>query len=66
MENYSIEIHSLKSDSKYLGFTALAGICFEQELKSKENNSKYIKDDYSKMIKELDKMIDISNKYLNM
>ena len=66
MENYSIEIHSLKSDSKYLGFTALAGICFEQELKSKENNSKYIKDDYSKLIKELDKMIDISNKYLNM
>ena len=66
MENYSIEIHSLKSDSKYLGFTALAGICFEQELKSKENNSKYIKDDYNKLIKELDKMIDISNKYLNM
>ena len=66
MENYSIEIHSLKSDSKYLGFTALAGICFEQEIKSKENNIKYIKDDYSKLIKELDKMIDISNKYLNM
>ena len=66
MPNYAILVHSIKSDSKYLGFTALAGICFEQEIKSKENNIKYIKDDYSKLIKELDKMIDISNKYLNM
>ncbi len=66
MDNYSIEVHSLKSDSKYLGFTSLAGIAFEHETKSKENDLKYVKDNYNDLVKELDKMIDISNKYIEM
>lgn len=66
MDNYSIEVHSLKSDSKYLGFTSLAGLSFEHEVKSKENDLEYIKDNYNKLKDELDKIIDISNKYLGM
>lgn len=66
MDNYSIEVHSLKSDSKYLGFTSLAGISFEHEAKSREKDLEYIKDNYNKLKDELDKMIDISNKYIEM
>lgn len=66
MDNYSIEVHSLKSDAKYLGFTSLAGLSFEHEVKSKENDLEYIKDNYNKLKDELDKIIDISNKYIEM
>ena len=40
MENYAIEVHSLKSDCKYLGFMTLADIAYQHELKSKENDEK--------------------------
>ena len=43
MEEYAIEVHALKSDSKYLGFKELAEIAYNQEMKSKENDIKYIK-----------------------
>ena len=36
MPNYAILVHSLKSDSKYLGFTKLAEISYNHELKAKE------------------------------
>ena len=43
MPNYAIEVHSLKSDSKYFGFTELARISYEHELKSKEDNKEFVK-----------------------
>lgn len=42
LANYSIEVHSLKSDCKYLGFTKLANTCFLHELKSKDGDKEYI------------------------
>lgn len=36
MANYAIEVHALKSDSKYFGFTRLAELALDQEMKSKE------------------------------
>ena len=42
LANYSIEVHSLKSDCKYLGFTKLANISFLHELKSKDGDKGYI------------------------
>ncbi len=42
LANYSIEVHSLKSDCKYLGFTKLANISFLHELKSKDGDKEYI------------------------
>ncbi len=35
MVNYAIEVHALKSDARYLGFTTLADLSYESELKSK-------------------------------
>lgn len=47
LANYSIEVHSLKSDCKYLGFTKLANISFLHELKSKDGDKEYIDKHFS-------------------
>ena len=36
MSNYAILVHSLKSDAKYLGFTKLAELAYNHELKVKK------------------------------
>ena len=46
MANYAIEVHALKSDSKYFGFTRLAELALDQEMKSKENNMFYISEHF--------------------
>lgn len=47
LANYSVEVHSLKSDCKYLGFTKLANISFLHELKSKDGDKEYIDKHFS-------------------
>ena len=42
LENYAVEVHSLKSDCKYLGFTKLANVSFLHELKSKDKDKEYV------------------------
>lgn len=64
MKNYSIDVHSLKSDSKYFGFTELARISYEHELKSKEDNKEFVKDNFSELEKEYNRIIEIVNNYL--
>ncbi len=64
MENYAIEVHALKSDSKYLGFTSLADIAFEHEKKSKENDYDYIKEHFEELKNEYEKYKEIMNNYL--
>ena len=64
MPNYAIEAHALKSDSKYLGFTALAELAFNHEMKSKENDLEYITNNYEVLITELNKVIEIVKRYL--
>ena len=63
MEEYAIEVHALKSDSKYLGFKELAEIAYNQEIKSKENDIKYIKEKYSILKEEVDRIIKIIKEY---
>lgn len=65
MPNYAILVHAMKSDSKYLGFTELAQISFEHEMKSKENNIEYVNNNYNTLIDEANRIIDIVKKYLN-
>lgn len=65
MANYAIEAHALKSDSKYLGFTKLAEIAYSHELKSKENDINYVKNNYEELMKELNRILEIVKKYLN-
>lgn len=62
--NYAIEVHALKSDSKYLGFTKLAGVALEHELKSKENDINYVNDNFQTLVAEVDKLSEIISKYI--
>ena len=64
MSNYAIEVHALKSDSKYLGFTKLAEFAFEHEMKSKENDINYINKNYEELINELNCILEIIKNYI--
>ncbi len=63
MENYAILVHALKSDSKYLGFTKLAELSYEHELKSKEKDAPYIKEHFDELLQEGERIIQISKEY---
>ncbi|MBQ8681366.1 MAG: Hpt domain-containing protein [Bacilli bacterium] len=65
MKNYAIEVHALKSDSKYLGFTKLSVMALEHQLKSEENNYKYIDEHYEELVKETNSKIELAKQYLN-
>ena len=60
MANYAILVHSLKSDSKYLGFTTLADMALEHQTKSEENDIDYITSHYDELTKEVEKIITIT------
>ena len=63
MDNYAIEVHSLKSDSKYLGLMKLADIAYQHELKSKENDIDYVNSNFDKLENELKKDLEIIKEY---
>ena len=46
MENYAILVHALKGDSKYLGFTKLADLAYNHQIKSQEGNVDYVNEHY--------------------
>ena len=64
MANYAIEVHALKSDSKYFGFTTLAELSYNHEMASKQNNMFYVMDHYDELIKEANRIISIVQKYM--
>ena len=66
MTNYSILVHSLKSDAKYLGLMSLAEVAYEHELKSKENDSVFIKDNFKRLEVEYTKALNIIKTYSHM
>lgn len=66
MDNYAIEVHSLKSDAKYLGFMKLADISYQHELKSKEKDSEFVNNHFSELEDEYDKIIEISYEYVKL
>lgn len=63
MENYSILVHSMKSDAKYLGFMSFADIAYQHELKSKEKDFIYCKDHFDELEKELNRFLNIAREY---
>ena len=65
MENYAILVHSLKSESRYLGFDKLADICLQHELKSKENDATYVNNNFNILLTELNNILEIVKQYLN-
>ena len=66
MKDYSIDVHALKSDSKYLGFKKLAELAYQHELKSKENDVEYVNSHYKELIQEYNKVNDIIAKYMEV
>ncbi|MEE0014726.1 MAG: Hpt domain-containing protein, partial [Bacilli bacterium] len=60
LENYAVEVHSLKSDCKYLGFTKLAYVSFLHELKSKDKDKEYV----DKHFKDLEEAKDVAVKIM--
>lgn len=64
MGNYAILVHSIKSDSKYLGFTKLAELALDHEMKSKENDVNYINENYNSLLAEIGRIVDVCQKYL--
>ena len=65
MTNYAIEVHSLKSDAKYFGFTKLAELSLNHELKSKENDIEYVNNNFNELEIEYRRIMNIVNNYLN-
>ncbi|MEG1048251.1 MAG: response regulator [Bacilli bacterium] len=64
MPNYAILVHSLKSDSKYLGFTKLADLSYQHELESKNSNIQFVNVNYEALVEEANKMINLVKNYL--
>ncbi len=64
MIDYSIEVHSLKSDCKYLGFMKLADISYQHELKSKENNIEFINNNFEELENEYKRVLEIARNYV--
>ena len=64
MPNYAILVHSLKSDSKYLGFTTLAEISYNHEMASKSNNVVFVNSNYDNLIKEANRIVTLVKMYL--
>ena len=64
MPNYAILVHSLKSDAKYFGFTHLAELAYEHEMKSKANNMYYVFDHFNELIDEVNNVVSLVGEYL--
>ena len=63
MPNYSVLVHSMKSDAKYLGFMKFADVAYEHELKSKENDSNFVNSDFARLEEELNKVLKVAKEY---
>lgn len=63
MENYAILVHSLKSDSKYLGFVKLAEYAYNHEMESKANNFLYVKEHFDELMSEASRILSVVKLY---
>lgn len=65
LSNYAIYVHSLKSDAKYFGFTKLADIAYEHEMKSKSGDLYYVTSHINDLVKETNNTIILIQEYMN-
>lgn len=61
--NYAILAHSIKSESKYLGFMKDAEIFYEHELQGKQNNKEFIENNFETLRNTIFKIIKLLNEY---
>lgn len=64
MANYAILVHSLKSDSKYMGFTTLAEIAYQHEMASKAGDVRFVINSFDALVNEANKTCELVKKYL--
>ncbi len=64
MANYAIAVHSLKSDSKYLGFMALADIAYRHEMASKANDLSSVNLHYQELVDEANRIYNVARSYM--
>lgn len=64
MANYAILVHSLKSDAKYFGFTKLADLAYQHELKSKENDYYFVYENFDSLMQEANRMVSLVKQYM--
>lgn len=65
LANYAIYVHSMKSDAKYFGFTKLAEIAYDLELKSKAGDLYYIQNHMNDLIAETNNSIKLIQSYMS-
>ncbi|MBR4672537.1 MAG: response regulator [Bacilli bacterium] len=63
MDNYAILVHSLKSDSKYLGFTKLADLAYNHEMASKAKDVRFVIGSYDALIAEANRILEVLRNY---
>ena len=63
-ENYGILSHSIKSDSKYLGFMDLAEIALSHEMAGKGSDKKFIEENYDSFVDEINRIVSVVKEYL--
>ena len=66
MPNYAILVHAMKSDSKYLGFEALAQKSYDHEMASKENNVDFVKSNINDLLTEANRILVVVKQYLGV
>lgn len=66
MANYAIQVHSLKSDSKYFGFDKLAELSYNHEMQSKANDIYYVTDHYDELITEANRILNVVKQYVGI
>lgn len=64
-QNYAILAHSMKSESKYLGFMNEAEVFLAHELNGKESNAEFINNNFNTLKETVRKMVTLLNSYFN-
>lgn len=64
MKNYTILVHTMKSECKYLGINYLASLCEMHQLKSEANDVEYINSTFNDLLREFSRVLNIIGKYL--
>ncbi len=63
--NYSVLVHSMKSEAKYLGFMKDAEVFLSHELESKANNKEFIINNFASLRETVFQIEDLLKKYFN-
>lgn len=58
IKNYAMEVHALKSNAKLIGANDLVECAYRHECAAKSEDTGFIKDNWDKLIKEWDRVLD--------